>query len=144
MSAIDAVRTKIQRILTDNFGRVEIDRDNDFVVRKSSAVAFVRVREGFGEDGVIIDVRCPLLTNLKLSNDLYKYVATEGQWFKLGGMYVNPDDNGKTGWLFFKYSITGDDLDESELMNAVGSVVVTSDQLDNELQERFGGELFGE
>jgi len=144
VSVVDQVRTKVQRILTDNFGKVEIDRDNDFVARKDSAVTFIRVREGFGDDGTIIDVKCPLLMEVPLTKELFQWVATEGQMYKLGGVWVNPDDNGKTGWVYFKYAIIGEDLDESELMTAVGVVLVTSDQLDNELQEKFGGELFGE
>jgi hypothetical protein len=144
VSVVDQVRSKVQRMLTDNFGRVEVDRDNDFVVRKDSAVTFIRIREGFGDDGAIIDVKCPLLTDVPLTRELYEWAATEGQWFRLGGIVVNPDENGKTGWVYFRYAIVGDDLDESELMTAVGVVLVTSDRLDNELQEKFGGELFGE
>ena len=144
MSVVDQVRTKVQRILTDNFGKVEIDRDNDFVVRKDSAVTFIRIREGFGDDGAIIEVKCPLLMEVTLTKELFQWVATEGQRYKLGSVYVNPDDNGKTGWVYFRYAIIGQDLDESELMTAVGVVLVTSDELDNELQEKFGGELFGE
>jgi len=144
VSVIEQARSKVQRILTDNFGRVEIDRDNDFIIRKGSAVTFVRLREGFGDDGVVVDLRCPMLTDVPLTADLFRWVATEGQWFKMGGMYVNPDENEKTGWLYFKYSLTGDDLDESELLNAVGVVMVMADKFDNELLEKFGGELFGE
>jgi hypothetical protein len=142
MSAVSETKSKVQRMLVDLYGSVEIDRDEDFVVRKGSAVTFVRVREGFG-DGTLVDVKCPILFDAPLTPELFKWVATEGQEFKLGGVWVNPNEDGKTGWVYFRYAITGDDLDESELQNAVGVVVSGGDRLDNELQERFGGEIFG-
>jgi hypothetical protein len=142
MPDVTETRSKVQRMLTNLYGRVEIDRDEDFVVRQGSAVTFIRVREGFG-DGTLIDVKCPLLTDVPLTPELYKWVATEGQEYKLGGVWINPDENKKTGWVYFRYAITGDDVDESELANAVGVVAVGGDVLDNELRDKFGGELFG-
>jgi hypothetical protein len=38
MSMIDEIRKKVQRILTDELGRVEIDRDGDYVLHHESAV----------------------------------------------------------------------------------------------------------
>jgi len=142
MANLDAIRSRVQRMLTDSFDRVEIDRDGDFVIRYESAVTYVSVEEGFG-DGSVVSLRCPLICDVKITDQLCRWVATEGQRFLLGGCYLNPNENPTTGWVFFKYSITADDLDESELKNAVGAVVVTSNRLDNELRDRFGGKLFG-
>lgn len=143
MTAVDQTRNKVQRILTSKLGRVEVDRDGDFVVRHESAVAFVSVREGFG-DGTLVDVRCPMVKGVKITNELCRWVATEGQDFKIGGTYLMEEsDNDKQCWIFFHYSLTADDLDESELMNAVFAIVFTAQELDNELQDKFGGELFG-
>ncbi len=142
MSGLDSVRSRAQRILSDKLGRVEVDRDGDFVVRYNSAVAFISVREGFS-DGSIIQIECPLVTNVRISNDLCRWIAVEGQHFKLGSCRLSPNDDGKTGMILFHYSMTADDLDESELMNGVLATIFSSDRLDNELQEKFGGELFG-
>ena len=40
-------------------------------------------------------------------------------------------------------NLLGDDLDEPELMDALDAVVLTGNRLDNELQSKFGGKLFG-
>ena len=45
--------------------------------------------------------------------------------------------------IVFVHSILGNDLDISELENAIGSVMFTSDSLDTEYQAQFGGEMFG-
>lgn len=141
MANLDATRSRVQRILTDNY-RVEIDRDSDFVIRFQSAVTFVSVEEGF-RDGSIVSLRCPLICDVEITDELCRWVATEGQTYRLGGCWLNPNEDSTTGWVYFKYAITGDDLDESELTNAVNAVIVTSDVLDNELRDRFGGKLFG-
>ena len=144
MSAIHDVKEKIQRILTNEFGRVAIDDDGDFVVVRNSAQVFIGIIPGFGDDGVIITVRCPLVRNVEMTDELCRWVATEGHVYKIGTVILNPNEDGKTGWLFFQNNIIGDDLDPSELIGSVLPVLVTSDDLDNELQARFGGELFGE
>jgi hypothetical protein len=143
MSAVDDVRNKVQRILTQN-GRVELDRDGDFVLRRESAITFVRVDEGFGDDGTIVSFRCPLVTKVRLTADVYKWVATEGQDFRIGGCQVIPaNDSPDTGSIWFQYAIVGDDLDESELMAGTMVTLISSNDLDNMLRDKFGGELFG-
>ena len=143
MPSIESVKQKVQRILTDHLGKIEIDRDGDYVVRHESAVAYIRIGEGFGEDGVHLRVMVPLIVDVKITNELCRWIATEGQDFMIGGCFLNPNDDDKTGWVYFKYGITADDLDESELINAVFAAAATGNQLDNELRDRFGGELFG-
>jgi hypothetical protein len=144
MSAVKKVHAKVQKILTQNLGSAEIDEAGHFIVRHNSAITFVEVGEGFGDDGVVIAINCPLLTDVKLTNELFRHVATEGQQFKIGGLIVQPDDKGKTGWVLYCYSIIADDLDESELMQAVLGVSYIGDDIGADLQKQFGGKLFGD
>ena len=143
MPSVDDVRAKAQRILQTNLERIEIDKDNDFIVRYESAIVYVSIQQGFGDDGVIARVYCPLVTDVPISYDLCRWVATEGQFYKVGRAWLNPNEDGEKGWLYFGHSMIADDLDESELMGAVFAVTYTSNDLDNELRDRFGGELFG-
>lgn len=143
MTTVDEVRNKVQRTLTQH-GRVEIDRDGDFILRQDSAVMWVSAREGFGDIDTLVTFTCPLIKNVRLTNDLFRWVATEGQNFWIGRSHVIPDkDSPDTGSVWFEYAIVGDDLDESELMQGVLSVLLTSNDLDNMLRDKFGGELFG-
>ena len=142
MPTVDDVKAKVQRILQANLNRVEIDRDGDFMVRHESAVVFVRVLEGFGEDGVIVRVNCPLVVDVPVTPELTLWVATEGQDYIIGSTQLVIREDG-TGWLFFAQNIIADDLDESELMGTIFGVTFTSNDLDNELRDRFGGQLFG-
>ena len=142
MPTVDDVKAKVQRILQANLNRVEIDRDGDFMVRHESAVVFVRVLKGFGEDGVIVRVNCPLVVDVPVTPDLAMWIATEGQDYIIGSTQLVIREDG-TGWLFFAQNIIADDLDESELMGTIFGVTFTSNDLDNNLRDRFGGQLFG-
>ena len=143
MPTVEEVHSKVQRFLQAALGRVEIDKDNDFVVHHESAVIFVSVVQGFGDDGVVVQVRCPLVVGVPITNDLCRWIAVDGQAFLLGHTWLVPDGNSGNGWVFFGHSLTADDLDESELMDAILAVGYTSDRLDNTLRDQFGGELFG-
>lgn len=143
MSAVENTRNKVQRILTQ-LGRVEIDKDGDFVLRHESAVVFVRVIKGFGDDGTLVRFTCPLLLNVPLTPDVFKWVAVEGQDFKIGSCAVWMEaDNSKTGTLIFSYTIVGDDVDESEVEASALVTLFACNDLDNKLRDKFGGELFG-
>lgn len=142
MSVIEQTRAKVQRILTKELGSVRVDQDDSFIVVHESAVLFIDVVEGF-KDGTIISFRVPLIRDVPITDELCRWIATEGQRFMLGGCYLNPNKETNTGWVYLKYSIIGDDLDESELIHSTFAMAYASDRLDNELQEKFGGELFG-
>jgi hypothetical protein len=142
MATVDQVKNKIQRMLTNRFGTVKIDKDGDFVVVFESAVVFVRVSQ-WTDTQTIVTIQCPLVVDVKISPELTFWIASEGQKFIFGSCRLNPDENQKSGWIYFEHNLLGDDLDEPELMEALDAVVLTSNKLDNELVGKFGGKLFG-
>jgi len=147
MSMIDEIRKKVQRILTDELGRVEIDRDGDYVLHHESAVVFVSLRElnDQPDTNIIISAYCPLVVNVPLTLDVYKWVATAGQDFSFGHCLLFPnEDNENLGRIIFGYSIVGNDLDPNELQNLIYAVLFTGNDLDDMLKDQFGGQLFSE
>lgn len=143
MPTIEETHSKVQRLLLAKFGRVELDKDNDFIVQHESVVVFVRVSEGFGDDGTAVRFHCALVTGVEITNELCFWIATEGSKYLLGSISLIPDSDGGHGLVTFEYSIVSDDLDESELILGLSAVVHTANKLDNEVQNMFGGELFG-
>lgn len=142
MPLVDDVKAKVQRILTSN-GSVRLGRNGEFILDHNSATLIVEVEDGFGDDGVIISFVVPMVEDVPLTNALYEWIATDGQDFRIGGTFLLKDDDGKTGSVYFRYAIVGDDLDESELMTSVYVLLFSCDDLDDTLQKRFGGQLFG-
>jgi len=147
MSIIEDVRKKVQRILTDMIGRVEIDRDGDYVLHHESAVVFVSLREMSDkpDTNIVINAYCPMVINVPLTPEVYKWVATEGQHYFFGRCQIfENDDNKKLGRILFGYSIVGNDLDPNELENLIFLTMSTGNQLDDMLKDKFGGKLFSE
>lgn len=141
MAGVDAVRNKVQRILANEFGSVEIDNKGRFVIKHESSVTFIDVEEW--SDNTVVSMLCPMLTDVEITPELTRWIAVDGQNFIFGNASLSPDENGRTGWVFFGHNLLGDDLDEPELIRAVGVVVVGANKLDNELRDKFGGRLFG-
>ena len=137
---IDALRGKVQRILTEKLGTVEIDKDGDFTVRHESTRAFVSCRE-WGDKTLVV-VHAPFLGDVPPSPELFKYVATEGGLYHFG--HVTAWEQGGTCTLSFRHTLLGDYLDGPELEAALVAVAVTANDLDDELQQRFGGRRFHE
>lgn len=132
-----AVKDKVQRWLNDAVGTITIDPDGDFTFRFGSTQIFIRVIDQ--EDRVLVFLQMPLLFEVPLTPELYKYVATENTYF-FGKLAVSERDG--VGSLLFLHTLLGDYLDAEELHAAIRGMVNTGDELDNELQARFGGTVF--
>ena len=144
MNMTDTVKGKVQRILADDLGSVEIDRDGDFVVKHESTIVFVSVFAFNEDEDSDIVVRCvaPMVTAVPLTPEVLRWVAVEGQRFTFGSCYVVPEENPANGWIYFKYAIVGNDLDSNELLSAVYRTAFTANEYDDKLKELFGGKLF--
>ena len=145
MLTLDTVKNKVQKMLIELNGSIKIDKDGDFVITGNSAHVFVSVYElGAGDEQRFqVKFMCPLVLNVPVTHELCLYIATEGTNYRFGCVNMALSDDKKTCGLFFVHSILGNDLGISELENAIGSVMFTSDSLDTEYQAQFGGEMFG-
>ena len=146
MLTLDTVKNKVQKMLIELNGSIKIDKDGDFVISGNSAHVFVSVYElgAGGEHRYQVKFTCPLVLNVPFTHELCLHIATEGTNYRFGCVNMELSDDKKTCGLFFIHSILGNDLDISELENAIRSVLFTSDALDTQLHEQFGGEMYGE
>lgn len=134
-----AVKDKVQRWLNDAVGSITIDKDGDFTFRFGSTQIFIGVIDQ--EDRVLVHLQMPLLFEVPLTPELYKYVATENAYF-FGKLRVVEKDG--VGLVGFEHTLLGDYLDAEELHAAIRGMVNSGDDVDNELQAKFGGRVFHE
>jgi len=143
---IDQLRTKVQRFLTEIVGTVRVDADGDFRVTYNSATVFVECwahKRKDGEERLGVKFSCPLVRDVPVTNSLFKWAATEGADYRFGNVAVIVDDKEEKALLLFFHNLYANDLDASEVENALLTMLFTADALDTELQKKFGGELFG-
>lgn len=134
------VKDKVQRILADALGSVSIDNEGDFLVRFDSAVVFVRVGT-LKDDVSLVRSWSIMLSEVPLTPEVYRWAATEGQVYFFGKARVYEDENG-LGRIHFEHTLLGDFLDPEELKWAVIALGQTANELDDQLQARFGGKKF--
>jgi hypothetical protein len=82
MPTVDQVRMRVLKMLSSHMD-VRMDDDDDIVLRHESAVCWVSVNAwgnptNDGHD-IIVQVRSPILWNVKRTPAVYEWVATEGQ-----------------------------------------------------------------
>ena len=144
MLTIDQVKNKLQKMLIEINGGIEIDSDGDFKVVYESANVFVRVYEFGADDNKSFSILffCPLIRDVSVTHELCLHIATEE--YRFGSLILTLKENQTEGNIDFQFGILADDLDQSEVENALYAVLFTSNRLDNELKEKFGGRLFSE
>jgi len=140
---IDEVKFSVRRILDGLDPNVEQMEDGSMRVAVNSTAVYVSVDlQDFaqGDSRSVITITSPVLRNVVLTDDLYKWIATMGWRYIFG--HVTFEDATGFGEINFQHHLLGDLLDAEELEAAVIGVVGTADELDDALRGRFGGDRF--
>ncbi len=103
---------------------------------------FVRCID-FTEDETLVQAFAQVVTEVPPSDDLFRYIAIEGGRYTFGQLSAKERDDG-TLTVIFAHSLLGNYLDPQELEAAVGAVLWTANELDDEIRSRFGGKRFHE
>lgn len=133
-----AVLDKIRRILIDEGLQANLLEDG-FQVPYDSTAVNITVEEQ--ADRTVIRMAVPLLREVPATPELFRWAAVEGQQYLFGSVTAVEMPEG-TFLLLFDHTLLGDYLDKPELMGALAALVITGNDLDDELQARFGGKRF--
>jgi hypothetical protein len=154
MSKLLVTKDKVTRFAKELFNVVMIDDDGDLVIPYESTQVWVRVferevaaenEEFWNENQIsrtVVNLWAPVIVDVKPSNDLYKWVATEGQDFVYGHCKVLDFSDKGNVQVLYEITIAGDTIDPGELKQALLAVAMTSDDLDDELKGKFGGKRY--
>lgn len=133
----DRVYNKIRDMLLEKGLHVNLI-DNGFLVPVDSTAVNINVLAR--DTRTLVQMFVPVLRQLPPSPEMFEYVATEGQSYFFGNLHYIRDIDG--GLLVFEHTLLGDYLDADELYGALGALASTGNDLDDELQKRFGGKRF--
>lgn len=143
MGDVAAVKAKVQQYLTQAFNSVTVGRDGSFSLRNDSARAFISVRSKEESSPTIVSITIPLLSGINESPAAHEYIAYHADDYTFGHLSLYRQESGSVD-VFLTHGLLGDYLDEAELGFAVGWMLGTADDLDDELQAQFGGKRFHE
>ena len=138
MSDIASVKERVQAYLT-SMGPVQIDANGTYIVEMGSTKTFVSVDAHPNNEKTLVKITTPILYDVPITADLYKYVALHADDWFFGSLGLWPKEDGLTGMLVMGHTLLGDYLDKDELLYAVYGVGGTADDLDDELMAQFGG-----
>jgi hypothetical protein len=151
MSNLLVVKDKVMRFAKELFAQVELGDDGGLVIPWNSTRVFVNTferevdpeNEDFWNENQLsrtaINVWAPTIFDVKPSNELYKWVATEGADYFYGHCKVMDYGDKGNVQILFEVTIPGDTLDPGELKQALVAVAISADGLDDELKAKFGG-----
>jgi len=145
------VKDKVQRFAKQLFNIVELNDDGSLSIPYESTHVFVEVFDTTSTDAEfaafkkendlsnsIVQVWAMVLMDVKPSNELYKWIATEGQEFDFGSFKIAMREDGMSN-IVYRTNIGGDNLDAGELKEALLAVASSADNNDETLKSRFGG-----
>jgi len=133
------VKDKVQRYLTDILNSVQVDKDGDYTFRHGSSRIYVKVGQ-LNDDYSYVKVFSPTNFKISASEEFYKYIALEANNYIFTRLSVQNQNDGNV--VILSYTMLGEFLDPDELRLAIGMVANTADDIDNEIQDKFGGELY--
>jgi len=146
MATVEQTMFKVQRILTGPMKlRIQL-QGNTMYVQFSDASTQVSLSVAEwgttkeGEPRSLVNISSPILWSVAPTPQLFEWIAREGGRYYFGHVSAADDirDPGKV-FLSMNHTLLGDYIDEEELASAMYAVLNTADQLDDELQKRFGG-----
>ena len=152
------VKDKVQRYAKQFFNVINIDDDGDLRITYESTHVILSVieldtsnldaieyRKNNDISATVVNIFALVLFDANVSNELYKWIATEGQSFDYGAFRVHIDsENPKKCNVQYQYRLAGDHLDPGELKGALAAVAFTADNEDDELQKKFGGKKWSD
>ena len=155
MSDKEIVANKVERYLKEIFPSAQKTAEGKFSVAFESTRIWIYIDDGnvpksertkawhlkHDIPNVLVKVWATILVEVPRSPALFKWVATEGQNWMLGGTRVVLGNDGECD-LLFGYHMSGETLDPGEFKNGVMAVATTANHLDDIAQEKFGGKRF--
>ena len=143
-----ALNTKVANLLRQALPDVSFteERPGIWGARNESVLVRVVVDTEAVPEQPFVNVVAAVLLNVKDDIKIYKYLMTEKSFIFNKWEVEEGEDKGSIN-LFLTARLLIDDLDASELGFAVMSTAVIADDVDEEIQKKFGGkrclEFFG-
>ena len=137
--AVEDLKAKCLEWLADIAGNYQVDNVTDAYVRLGSARVNVRFVP-FGEEQTLVVIFSYVLWEVPKTPELVEHVAFHSSDTYFGSLQLLQDpDDGEKVTVRLDHSLLGDYIDYAEFKEGVLSIASIADDLDTDLQRRFGG-----
>lgn len=128
------VHQRVHEFLTELFDTPHLDPENGhFYVGYGSTVLEVSV-EPYGPEDTIVEITSYCVQGVELNEELALGLLELNHSLPLGAFSVVGND------IYFAHSMLGRSLDRKSLLGSIAAVANVSDDYDDKLVERYGGQ----
>ena len=139
MSQVDKVKKQVHKLLTDEFGKVILDKEGKYEFPYESTLMTVEVNE-FMDNQTLVEFVALIAMDSKSNADVFAWCNSKNMMLRLGSVYHM--QSGKNNLTLLGHSILGDDLDPAELFTSLRLLTIVADSLDDEFIAEFGGKRY--
>ena len=133
---------KINSLIKDNFPDLEYSelKAGYFGARIGSTAITIFVNDAFGDaNNPILTVMGSVIFNARDDDKLYRFLVADCITSIFGSWGFENGDKKGTVNVYYKQHLILNDIDSTEFMESVAGVAETSDNNDELIQEKFGG-----
>lgn len=131
-SLAEVVATVVAAMQHTTSAHLAIDENGEISLRAGSAMVFIKPTAR----PAIVDVYSPLLTEVAPNERLYRELSELTRRLPIGRLYY------ADGTIWASVPVYGRDFQPRHLMLAVESMTRLADELDDRMQQKFGGRRF--
>lgn len=127
---------KITGMVKELFGTFATPRADipAFSITYGSAFIIAQVF-AWGDNDATVTTRCYVVTGVELAQDLLLFLLQENDKMRFGAFGIDKDND-----IFFEHTVVASTCDLEELKSSILAVVYTSDQYDDQIISRWGGQ----
>lgn len=130
----EEVHSRVGEILNEFFDAPYLDQDNGhFYTEYGSTVLEISV-EPYGPEETIVEATAYCVQGVRLDEELLVGLLELNHSVSFGGFSLVGTD------IFFSHSIFGRSIDPKNLLNTIASVATVSDDYDDRIVEKYGGQ----
>ena len=126
----------------------EVAAADMLLLSQGSAMIMVTIEACQSIDGEteVVSIKSPILRNVEPSTNLYMSISEINSSLPFGALVIEEYEGKgdlfggeKTNLLLLKHALLAQTLDKEEIEVGVGTMAVVADDLDDTLQDEFGG-----
>ncbi len=129
------VHSAIEYFLEQEYGSVDIDNDDDFVLRRHGSLTWIRLQP-LGDEHTAVIVFSPAVIGVTVDGELTRFLATEGLNISLAHFELHERT---TPMVVVSHTLLGEYLSRDELTTAIEQVSAVSSRYGPQISKRFGG-----
>lgn len=143
MSQLQKTRDRVQNILTDKLGSVQIDRDGNIKLEYESTMISVTMTEEKQWTYVSFTSPIAIGSDTRKASEIYEWCNRMNIILDFGAVVHSLDpDRPENNYTVIKHTLLGNFLDPDELMSSLFAIIHAANDVDELFVSEFGGKRY--